>query len=91
MYEKRLNIMNEAKELTRLMKAITKQANLDNEAYEQNQTGDFDVSDIIIIIGDEAIRLCLGCPQMTGLHKLIEHIADENFYNVDYVKDEVTE
>lgn len=83
--------MNEANELTRLMKAITKQANLDNDAYEQNPTGDFDVSDVIIIIGDEAIRICLGGPQMAGLHKLIEHIAEENFYNVDYVKDEVTE
>jgi len=83
--------MNEAKELSRLMKAVTKQLNEDNDRYEADMSGDFNISEAIIVIGDEAIRLSLGGPQVAGIHAMIQHIADENMYTVDYVNDTVSE
>lgn len=81
--------MNEAKELSRLMKALSKQMQLDNDKFEANPDADFDISDITIIVGDETIKLVLGGPQVAGLHLMIQQIASENGYDVDFENDEV--
>lgn len=84
--------MNEAKELTKLMQAITKQLNEDNERFEQNpDDASYEISHATIVIGDTVCSILLGGPQTTGLHAMIQHIADENFYVVDYVNDTVTD
>lgn len=84
--------MNEAKELTKLMQAITKQLNEDNERFEQNpDDASYEISHATIVIGDTVCSILLGGPQTAGLHAMIQHIADENFYVVDYVNDTVTD
>jgi hypothetical protein len=65
----------EAKMLDKLLKALFNQAEKD---LKHNTD-----SDIIIIIGDEVVRLGLGGPQIDGMLALIYHIAGENFYDVD--------
>lgn len=67
---------NEAHELDRLLKAICKRA---EEDCENDELSHFEIH-----IGKEVITLTFGGPQIEGLLKLIEHIADENFYLVDY-------
>lgn len=37
-----------------------------------------------IEIAGEAIELYCGGPQLEGLYKLIEHIAAENLYDINY-------
>ncbi|HZK25112.1 MAG TPA: hypothetical protein VFC74_06960 [Oscillospiraceae bacterium] len=81
--------MNEANELSRLMKAMTKQMQSDNDRYEENPDADFNISNITITVGDETIRLVLGGPQAAGIHSMIQHIASENMYCVDFDRDEV--
>ena len=71
----------EAKELERLLKAMHEQS-LDDCA--QGIDSSFEIH-----IGGEIVTLTLGGPQIEGLLKLIEHIADENFYLVDYNNMEV--
>ncbi len=67
---------DEAHELDRLLKAICSQ--------HEDELGSFEIH-----INKEVITLTLGGPQMEGLFRLIEQIADENFYLVDYNNHEV--
>lgn len=72
---------DEAAELDRLLKALHTRAIADcNEGTD---------SSFEIHINNEVITLTLGGPQIEGLCKLINHIADENFYLVDYKNNEV--
>lgn len=81
--------MNEAKELSRLMKALSKQMQRDNDRFEANPDADFDISNITIIVGDETIKLVLGGPQAAGIYSMIQQIASENGYYIDFESDEV--
>lgn len=74
-------VPDEAEELNRLLKAIHTRATTDcNEGID---------SSFEIHINNEVITLTLGGPQIEGLCKLINQIADENFYLVDYKNVEV--
>lgn len=53
--------------------------------HEQNYTGD----QFVIIVGGKAIAFILGAPQVEGLYKFVQSIADENFYAVDFHRSEV--
>lgn len=72
---------DEANELDRLLKAVKSnlESDLENDIYSRFE----------IHINNEVITLSLGAPQAEGLYRLIEHIADENFYLVDYNNHEV--
>jgi len=72
---------DEANELDRLMKAVYNQA---EDACEKDELSSFEIH-----INKEVITLTLGGPQIEGLFRLIEQIADENFYLVDYNNHEV--
>ena len=66
---------DEAAELDKLLKAMFKQ--IEKDVEEETD------SDIIILVGDELVRLVLGGPQLDGLLALIYHIAEENWYEVN--------
>lgn len=69
-------INNEPYQLSKLLKAIKHQSELDIV----NKTD----SCYQIFIGGELIHLVCGGPQLEGLYCLVDQIAVENLYTVDY-------
>ena len=67
---------NEAKQLERLLKAFANQMEFDIK----NDTD----SMARICIGSKHISILIGAPQFEGICKMVEHIASENFYKVDF-------
>jgi len=67
---------NEAKHLERLLKAFDKQM-ADDIA---NDT----LSYITIRVGNRHVKILAGAPQFEGICRMVEHIASENFYEVDF-------
>ena len=71
---------NEPCELSRLLKAIQQQLDSDDlDTYYK------------IILGDTTVTLVCGGPQLEGLYCLVDQIAAENLYTVDYENNLVTE
>ena len=75
-FENNNQLKNEPYQLSKLLKAIKVQA----EADIVNKTDSY----YQIFIGGELIHLACGGPQLEGLYCLVDQIAAENLYTVDY-------
>ena len=75
-------IYNETEQLEKLLKAISKV----NEDADNYLDGYFKIE-----IAGETIQLAYGGPQLEGLYCLVDQIAAENLYEVDYENNVVTE
>lgn len=67
---------NEAHQLEKLLKTFSRLMNADIA----NNT----ISTVTIHIGNRRVELLAGAPQFEGVCKMVEHIASENFYEVDF-------
>ena len=73
---------NEAGQLMKLLKAL-KKINDDADSYLDSYFN--------IEIAGEVIKLVCGGPQLEGLYCLVDQIAAENLYDVDYKNCIITE
>lgn len=81
--------MTEVNQLTKLMRMINSRLEKDNRIYEAS--GELQDSFITMTVDDESIQLRLGGPQVDGINTMIEFIAEENGYAVDYEQQRVYE
>lgn len=87
-YSVHLNGYNEAAALQRLLDA----ANSALDEQEKRLTaGDYTLEQFTITVGGVQTAFLLGGPQYTALCEFIQHIADENFYEVDFKEATVSE
>ncbi len=70
------NHYSEAEQLTTLLTAFTRLMERDVENDE--------VSYVRIYVGNNRVKLLAGAPQFEGICKMVEHIAGENLYDVDF-------
>lgn len=60
---------------------------IDRMDHEQDYVGD----QFTITVGGKAIAFILGAPQIEGLYRFVQNIADENFYSINLHRSEVDE
>ena len=70
------NHYSEAEQLTTLLNAFARLMERDVE----NDT----ISVIRIYVGNKRVKLLAGAPQFEGICKMVESIASENLYDVDF-------
>jgi hypothetical protein len=87
-YRTRLSTYNEAEALQQLMQTIN--TALSDERFKQYED-DVMSDEILITIGGVQTAFYLGGPQVDGLMAFIDHIANENGYEVDFNNSTVVE
>jgi hypothetical protein len=79
---------SEVEMLDSLLKAINKE--IDEQSWMlENQDDCYNT--FTIVVGSTASQFLVGGPQVNALYNFIQHIADENGYNVDVNNSTVTE
>ena len=76
---------SESAALTDLLRCINSEAEEQNYRLEFDETADV-YSQFTITVAGRSIAFLAGGPQIEALYKFVEHIAEENLYNVDYEK-----
>lgn len=87
-YRTGLSTYNEAEALQQLMQTIN--TALSDERFKQSED-DVMSDEILITIGGTQTAFYLGGPQVDGLMAFIDHIANENGYEVDFKNSTVVE
>jgi uncharacterized membrane protein len=79
---------NEAAALQQLLQSIDAALEDSNERIEQleDYSGQFTIN-----INGQSIAFLLGGPQVAALQAFVSHVADENFYDVDFAECTVIE
>ena len=74
---------NEAEALQQLLAAVNNALDAQNKRFEQ-QPDDYIDEEFTITVNGIQTAFILGGPQSQALFEFIQHIADENFYAVDF-------
>lgn len=74
--------------IDQLLRAIDVAVTDDCQHTDNNTNGS---DQFFIMIGGQQIAFSIGGPQLEGLCQFIQQIADENFYEVDFKQNAVTD
>ena len=89
-YSITLDSYNEAAALQQLLEALNDALDANNERFERNADSAY-YEQFTVTVGGVQTAFVLGGPQTQALCEFIQHIADENFYAVDFDNSTVTD
>ena len=75
-----LNEYNEAAALQQLLQALHSALDTQNKKFESDSE---DLDQFTITVGGVQTAFYLGGPQSEAIYKFVQHVANENFYEVD--------
>lgn len=87
-YSTKLDSYNESEALQQLLEAADSAIEKQNKAFEEDKEY---LDEFTITVNGVQTAFYLGGPQLDGLCAFVGHIADENFYEVDFQNNTVKE
>lgn len=64
---------------------------MDEDMDRMDHEQDYVCDQFTITVGGKAIAFILGAPQIEGLYRFVQNIADENLYSINLHRSEVDE